>query len=220
MKRVRITLHPTGDYAPPIYRLLAGGAAYLDRVQIVNWNVATPPTAFLFRLRGAYHRFETELASRDNVHEHELLPISERACYCYLKGEVTPAARTLFENFTRGSLITVPPIECNADGSNTFTLIGADADIQAAVGELPAAVNVTIDAVGGEQVAPDGVVGRLSDRQREAVELALAIGYYDVPREATTADVADELGCATATAAEHLQKAESAVFGSLFDGET
>ncbi len=32
------------------------------------------------------------------------------------------------------------------------------------------------------------------------MQAALRVGYYDVPREATTADVADEVGCATATA--------------------
>ncbi|WP_247002541.1 helix-turn-helix domain-containing protein [Halosolutus gelatinilyticus] len=215
MKRVRITLAPAGDYAPPVYRLLAGGASYLDRVRIVNWNVATPPTAFLLWLRGEYGRFEAELERRENVHAYEILPITDRECHCFFEGTVSAAARSLFENFTRGSLLTVPPIECHDDGTNTFTIVGTQADIQAAVDGVPEDVRVTIEAVGGDSVAPESAIGRLSRRQREAIETAFAIGYYDVPREATIADLAGELDCGRATAAEHLQKGESKLLAAL-----
>lgn len=217
MKRIRITLDPAGDYAPPLYERLAGGAPSLEQVRIVNWNVATPPTAFLLWIRGDYRQFEDELDSSRNVDEYELLPITDRECHCFLEGAVTDAARLLFENFTRGSLITVPPIECNDDGTNTFSLIGRDADIQAAVEGVPDGVGVTVEAVGGETVAPESAVGRLSPRQREAVEAALEVGYYEIPRDATTEVVARELECATATAAEHLRKAESKLIRALFD---
>ncbi|RKD98320.1 helix-turn-helix domain-containing protein [Halopiger aswanensis] len=218
MKRVRITLQPTGDYAPPIYDLLAGGANYLEAVRIVNWNVATPPTAFLLRIRGDYRRFERVLEDSEDVRDYEVLPLSERECHCFFEGEVSAAARSLFENFTRGGLLTVPPIECNDDGSNTFTIVGSDADIQAAVEGVPAGVDVTVEAVGGDGVAPERALDRLAPRQREAIETALEIGYYDAPRRATIEDVARDLECATATAAEHLQKGESAVIAALFDG--
>ncbi|WP_222919209.1 helix-turn-helix domain-containing protein [Natrinema sp. SYSU A 869] len=217
MKRVCITLRPQGSYAPPIYDRLAGGASYLERALIVNWNVATPPTAFLFQLEGEYRRFERVLAENEMVTDYEVLPITDRECYCFFEGEVSRAARSLFEIFTNGSLMTVPPIECNADGTNTFTVIGTATDIQAAVDGVPDAVGVTVERVGGKRVAADSVVGRLPARQREAIETALELGYYDVPRDATSEDVARELGCATATAAEHLQKAESTVMASLFE---
>jgi predicted DNA binding protein len=42
------------------------------------------------------------------------------------------------------------------------------------------------------------------------------LGYYDVRRDPTVEDVAAEPGCATATAAEHLRKAESTIVSSLF----
>nr|WP_245852935.1 helix-turn-helix domain-containing protein [Natrinema ejinorense] len=150
--------------------------------------------------------------------DHELLPITDRECYCFFEGEVSPTARSLFETFTSGSLMTAPPIECNEDGRTTYTIIGTEAAVQAAVDGVPDAVAVTVGAVGGKRVAPDSIVGRPPPRKRDAAETALELGYYDVPRDATSEDVDDELGCATATAAEHLQKAESAVIVSLSDG--
>ncbi|MEA5408165.1 helix-turn-helix domain-containing protein [Haloarculaceae archaeon H-GB2-1] len=51
----------------------------------------------------------------------------------------------------------------------------------------------------------------LTDRQLEAVRAAVEAGYYEPTRDGTVTDVADELGCAPGTAAEHLRRAESKV---------
>jgi hypothetical protein len=48
----------------------------------------------------------------------------------------------------------------------------------------------------------------LTDRQLEALETAYDMGFYNVPREATTDDVAAELDIDSATLSEHLQRAE------------
>lgn len=216
MKSVRITIAPPEIYLPPLYRRMTIEAEYLTRVQIINWNVSEPPVGFLLRIHGEYRRFGMDLADDANVWEYEILPITERQCYCFLAARDTTAGRALFENFTRGNMLTIPPIECHDDGSSTFTLIGTDTDIHAAVDGVPKGVDVTIEAVGGKKVAPDSVVGQLSVRQREAVETASRIGYYDIPREATSKDIAKELGCATATASEHLRRAESKLIEYLF----
>lgn len=218
MERVRITIAPPDEALPPIYERMTRGADALSAVRIVNWNVSEPPTAFLLWFRGDYASFETALESDDAVEEYALLPQTDDEAYCFLSGEVGAASRALFENFTRGSLLTVPPVLCHDDGSSTFTLVGSDADIQAAIDGVPAGVDVTVRQVGGERVTPDSALGRLSARQREAVEAALALGYYAVPREVTTEAVGDELGCSTATAAEHLRKAESKLVRVLLDG--
>lgn len=51
-------------------------------------------------------------------------------------------------------------------------------------------------------------IDELTDRQREVIRTAYDRGYYEVPREATTADVAAELNVDPSTVAEHLQRAE------------
>ena len=48
----------------------------------------------------------------------------------------------------------------------------------------------------------------LTARQREVLETAYDMGFYEVPREASTEDVAGELDLDSATVAEHLQRAE------------
>jgi predicted DNA binding protein len=172
--------------------------------------------AFLLRLYGDVDRFESVLENDDAISEYELLRESETVSYCFVAGPGTPDARALWENFKRGSLMTVPPATWNADGSFTFTLVGRDADIQTAIERLPETVRVEIDSVGGTQVSAERIRHRLTERQRTAVQTGLELGYYNRPREATTEDVAAALDCGTSTAAEHLRKAESKLIQGLF----
>lgn len=48
----------------------------------------------------------------------------------------------------------------------------------------------------------------LTDRQLEILQTAYDMGFYEVPREASTEDVAEEVGLDSATVSEHLQRAE------------
>jgi hypothetical protein len=216
MKRVRVRIHPGEADLPRTFEAVTGAAEEYAGVEVLNWNVTEPPAAFLLRVTGDVGRFESVLADDETVEEYELLPVGDEECYCFLTGTGTSDARRLWETFDHGSLMTVPPAEWNADGSYTFTIVGRDADVQSAVDRVPGDVRVEIEAVGNRGVAPESVRDRLTDRQREAVEAAIALGYYETPRAATSEDVADALGCATSTAAEHLRKAESRLVVGLF----
>ena len=51
-------------------------------------------------------------------------------------------------------------------------------------------------------------IDELTNRQREVIQTAYDEGYYEVPREVTTGDIAAELDVDPSTIAEHLQRAE------------
>jgi hypothetical protein len=55
---------------------------------------------------------------------------------------------------------------------------------------------------------PTGVLDSLTHRQRQVVRTAYEMGYYEVPRRVSTADVASELDLDQSTVSEHLQRAE------------
>lgn len=52
------------------------------------------------------------------------------------------------------------------------------------------------------------VLDSLTDRQLEVIETAYDLGFYEIPRQATTEDVADELEVKAATVSNHLQRGE------------
>jgi predicted DNA binding protein len=58
-------------------------------------------------------------------------------------------------------------------------------------------------------------VGRLTGRQREVVETAVEMGYFEYPRSATATEVAEALDIDVSTFAEHLALAQAKLFDGL-----
>ena len=59
---------------------------------------------------------------------------------------------------------------------------------------------------------------RLTDRQREVVETALELGYFEWPRDVKSEELAAELGVGRSTLLEHLRKAESKLLTAALEG--
>jgi len=151
-----------------------------------------------------------ELEAAPEVVAADTAPAPGRGFYLLLSVDPreVPPVTAAFETLARERLVVVPPAVYR-DGGVQVRVVGDAATIGTVVDVLPAAVDVEVHEVGERGLAVESTAGTLSDRQREAVEAALALGYYDQPRRATHGDVADELGCAESTASEHLRKAEA-----------
>lgn len=57
----------------------------------------------------------------------------------------------------------------------------------------------------------------LTDRQREALELAVEGGYYERPRETTTEAIGEAMGIDRRTVEEHLRKVERRLVTTLVE---
>jgi len=71
------------------------------------------------------------------------------------------------------------------------------------------------DAPGGDLVFLDR--GRLTERQREVLETAHEMGYFEHPKAANAGEVAAELDVTTSTFSEHLAAAQSKLMDSILD---
>ena len=220
MRHVRLTVSPADGEAevPAMYRLLAG-AAYLDRVVGLHWNVSDDRLGLMVYAEGDVERFRDEVRATPEVLDFETLSAGGDRFYAYLRNELQEVSRQLFGTFTRGSVLVLPPLEYGGDGTVSLSVFGPVDEVQAAVEAVPPPFEVTVSAVGGMGATPGLVETSLSPRQREAVEAAIAVGYYDVPREGDSEAVAARMGCAPSTAAEHLRKAESKVVRAAFAAE-
>lgn len=67
-------------------------------------------------------------------------------------------------------------------------------------------------------VGRDSTEGLLTDRQREVLETALRMGYFEVPRDATLEAVAAELGVDKSTASGVLRRGEARVLKAHLTG--
>jgi len=59
--------------------------------------------------------------------------------------------------------------------------------------------------------------GRLTDRQREVLEIAYSMGYFAYPREADASQVAEALDISRSTFAEHLATAQHRLLAGVLD---
>lgn len=101
------------------------------------------------------------------------------------------------------------------DGGLEFSVIGSQDDIGQTVSTAgEAGLKVLLERL-TDYRGPTSHLDSLTDRQQEIVQTAYSMGYYEVPREASTDDVASEVDLDSSTVAEHLQRAEHNLLSRL-----
>jgi hypothetical protein len=243
MQHVRVTLtaHGREGEIHPMYGLLTN-APFVERATAMQWNFTGDALGILHYVEGDVDAFEAAVADVDPVVDYELEPAGDGAFYAYIRDATTPEMRDLFEPMTYEGVVMVPPILYHEDGTVSISVFGPGEEIQRGFELVPEPVDITVEEVSGLGAlgvaaetrlilpaitswnisTPRGVenlhviiAGSISDRQREAIDAALELGYYEIPREASHEDVAAAIDCAPSTAAEHLRKAESTLLSSI-----
>lgn len=106
----------------------------------------------------------------------------------------------------------IADLEAIRDGRLVFSVVVPDRDALRSVVEDLRATGATVSLerirTGGPdgEASPDGVT--LTDKQREALALAIEAGYYDRPREATLDELADGLGVTRSAVSQRLTAVE------------
>lgn len=90
-----------------------------------------------------------------------------------------------------------------------LTVIGTDDAIQQAAVTLPEGITLKLQRLGEYDLTPRSFDASLTERQQEVFDVASRLGYYEIPRETTQAEVAATLDIATGTVGEHLRHIEA-----------
>jgi len=192
-----------------VFQLLAA-SEHAEEARLLEWNLAAEYPTVLFSVDGDPGAFETEVPDLPLLEHAEVVPTGAGQFYLLLS--VDPAgqemAEGVFETVTRAGLVVLKPV-LYRDGHVHVRLIGDSTTLQRTIDDYPDDIAVEIQAIGESFTTPEMPAALLSDRQREAVEAALELGYYDDPRGATHEDVAERIDCAPSTAGDHLRKAEA-----------
>lgn len=151
-----------------------------------------------------------DLVSRD-VSDGE----SEDSFYVYSRVRVNDTVAQLFDILESHELVLDAPMEYTPDGGLRITVIGELETFQAAVPDLPADIETHLERTGEYRPDGDQLYSLLTERQRETLQVAVELGYYEVPRRATYEDLAAELGIAAGTVGEHLRKIEATVLREI-----
>lgn len=213
--RVRITARGRAGDIHPMYGVMTE-AAFVERATAIQWNYTGDALGILHYVVGDADALERAMQEIPEVVGYDMERIDDQSCYVYVRDATTDALQELFRPISSGGLVVVPPIEYEPDGTVVFSIFGPDDELQAAIESVSVPVDVTIEAVGGLAGTTAAVEALLTDRQREVVETAVELGYYDIPRTASQEEIATELDAAPSTTAEHLRKAEARVLRAQF----
>ncbi len=97
----------------------------------------------------------------------------------------------------------------------TMSLVGPQETISNTIREYEAAgVSPNLEKI-GSYTGRSQPLDTLTDRQQEVIQTAFDMGYYEVPRQVSTEEIAAELELDPSTVAEHIQRAERNVLGQF-----
>ncbi|MFH5801770.1 helix-turn-helix domain-containing protein [Haladaptatus sp. CMAA 1911] len=140
--------------------------------------------------------------------------------FSYTRYAADDLTRMLMEDRRESSYLIDMPIEHTTDGGLRVTYIGTEAAFTNALSEQPEGVRIEVERIGTYTPGPRHIVSRLTERQREVLQAAIALGYYQEPRKATHDEIAAVTELSETTVGEHLRKVEATVFSSLHVGAT
>lgn len=125
---------------------------------------------------------------------------------CIVKIQIEERLMALVHLFDL-DLIFVPPLIADKE-KVTASFVSDDERLRKMVAAMRL-VGIVKEVHMSEFALPnEGVLTVLTERQREVISTAKRLGYYEVPRRASSKDVAKELGISKATVVEHIRKAE------------
>jgi predicted DNA binding protein len=218
VKSLRLVLRYAPAAQHPMHRFMTEHDA-IEREWLVAWNISVEEdiTYALFYVVGERGPYEDALAAVETNAGYDLTPVHDGAFYAYVRERDTERFRRFRAAFEQPTLMVVPPLSYRPHGVLAFDVVGEPEALEAVLDELPEGITAEIREVGEYDARPGALAADLTARQREALATARDVGYYEVPREGSVADVADALGCAPSTASNHLRKAEARLIGREFE---
>lgn len=215
MKYVVLSLTQTPSDRHPMHQFIVNRDGY-ETVRLLGSTLGDGFHTALFHVEGwPPDAYEKRLRETSSIEEYALSTQSNRTFSVYVREKLTEHDRGITDAFGQAGLVIVFPVVYRSEGEITVTLVGPAATLQDAIEDVPADIAVDLRDIGSYDSRRVGNQRDLTARQAEAVAAAVECEYYENPRVGSVEDVAESMGCAPSTAAEHLRRAERTVMHSL-----
>ncbi len=212
MKRVQFSATYPDRLVHPLHRrVIAPGP--VTRAELLTWSPTADATT-LFWCDADAAATESVVGAVDSVVASELVEDGDET-YAFLRQDEYEFAPAVLDAVAAARVVFLPPVVFGASGDVRFEAVGESTALGAFREALADLADVTIERA--HEFERTASPSRLTDRQRAALEAAVEAGYYAVPRDGTTADVAAALDCSTSTAGELVRKAEAAVIRAFVE---
>lgn len=214
MRYAKGVLTPTEGGLHPVDELFAADPE-ITRELLRSISLLEDGTAaVLYQLSGDIGRIREVGEASPEVLDYQLSTTGSTVT-AYAHIESSPLVTGLMGVLRRHELVLDMPLTFTEGGGLRGAVIGSDETIRNAAADLPDSVSITLEGIGEYEPEDRRMFASLTERQQETLLTALDLGYYEVPREATHQDIADELGRTAATVGEHLRRIERTVFQEI-----
>jgi predicted DNA binding protein len=220
MKHLQVIATLDPDLIPHVYAVVSESGPVTE-LRALDWNLVPDDTStLLYAIDGDAIEFQRAARDTAGIDSITLSNADDTISYALL--EARPSTIQFFKTVVtvvaRAGMILRRPIVYRNSRSHGH-VVGKPAPLQAMFDEVPDGIDVQITTIGQFPCAAEDPSTQLTNRQREVIETAVAMGYYEQPRQITHQDIADELRCGLSTVTEHLQKAEDKLVRSTINDE-
>ena len=214
MRYVKVSVIPTEGDIDPVASAIDAHPS-LTRESILHISRLNDGTAVLLtQIRGEEGALDSVLASSEEVLSYDVYP-QQDGLQAYVHTEPTAAAASLLELEQEHEFVLDMPIEYGPDGGLKVAVIGREETVRRAIEDIPEGIRVELEQLSDYDPELRELSSLLTDRQQELLDTATNLGYYEVPRQATHQDIADELELSTTTVGEHLRKIEARMLSEI-----
>lgn len=210
MRYVTLLLYPDPDALHPVEARLAEDPAISREAMHAFKELPDGSIVLLAEVSGDLDRYREIMDESPAVYEFAIS--GEEMGYCYSHVEPSPLVSEFIEQKQAAEFVVQLPIEYTEEGAQRITLVGREDDFVGAPLDTPETFEMELVSTGPYRPSSEDVFAELTDRQREVLETALRLGYYENPRQATHEDIASETGVEPGTVGKHLRNVESRVF--------
>lgn len=212
MKRIQYSVTYPERLLHPLHQELMETES-ITRVELLMWSPTDDATTLLWCN-------SDRAAARRVIEVIDSLLVSNLVedvdgTYAFLQQDDYEFPAPLMDTIAESQVIFLPPVVFLDTGDIQFEAVGETAALSALHEDLAELGNLSIEQV--HEFERKNSPSRLTDRQQAALDAAVSVGYYTVPREGTIADIATVLDCSTSTAGELVRKAEAAVIQNYIE---
>lgn len=168
----------------------------------------------LYQLTGDVQAVEAILEESTETLSYHISNTDDRI-HLYLHAVGNDTVVDLLEMLREFEFIIDTPLEYTRRGGLRVTLVGHWDSFREAIPETPEDIRLKLLQTGDYEPNTNRLYSLLTPQQQEALEVAVDMGYYEVPRQATHEDIAGELGCTGGTVGGHLRKVEAKILSEI-----
>lgn len=214
MKRATFVVTYGDELAHPMHRRITAGHE-VSRMELLQW-APTDSVSTLSWYDGDPDAVADLLGAVDSAETTDLVA-GDDGTYAFVHQSAYELGAPVLDLVDRSPVVFRPPVTFLASGEARFEAVGQAEHLGAFYDALRDAVTTRIERVEPFRRWPGSEA--LTERQRTALEAAVDVGYYAIPRTGDLENVAAELDCARSTAGELVRKAESAVLTEFVRSE-